>query len=207
MFCDTAAIQKGPLWLQMEENSSRYSSKFKTDLFLHIWDWLGSIVYPVKVMQEGEGRQEKREEPEAFPMYNQESSLGEISSQKSQGEVSFVETVNLHTVFTATDTFCVTAHLPVCREIEIVYFACWIRGSVLVTSRKSYFLREVLHYKQVIHNISVSVVGFYCSQNINHWHVTKNNIVKKLPREDHNKHSLRAATLHLPAMALDRNDS
>lgn len=75
----------------------------KWELFLHIWHWLGSTVYPVKGMQEGEGRLERKRRTWNFPMYNQESSLHEISSQKPQvKKISSVETMYMHTVFTAT---------------------------------------------------------------------------------------------------------
>lgn len=153
----------------MEENSSRCSSK-------QVYFYTSEIGLAVQFIQSRgcrKGREGwKREEPEIFPCIIKKA-LQVRSLPRSLREKSLIcgnYELAVNTVFTATDTasFCVIAHLSVCREIEIVYFACWIQGSVLVTSRKSYFLRELLHYKQVIHDISVSVVRFNCSQNINH---------------------------------------
>lgn len=107
VFCDTAAIQKEAFQLQMEENSSRYGS--------NIWNWLGSILYPVKGMQEGKRRLEIKRRTWSFPMYNQESSLGEISSQKPQRKVSAVETMHLHTMFTAMAQHH-SVLLPICQS-------------------------------------------------------------------------------------------
>lgn len=72
--------------------------------------------------------------------------------------MSAVETMNLHIMFTATDiaSFCVIAHLQGDSRVCFSY-----KQEVLV-------LKGTFHYEQEIHDIIVSVVWFYCNENINH---------------------------------------